>query len=144
MPYDPTRPPQGADDPNRENPTRPEEPGSPKAVRRTRGTLATEAGPEHEQRDDGRERGGAGSGAGPAGEGMPGIAQDGVVHQPGRPAESVSGGLGGVQQDDEGGLGGQGLSRDTVNPTGQRDDNQDDLGRDVNDPSRKSTNNRRE
>jgi hypothetical protein len=53
-----------------------------------------------------------------------------------RPGQSGEpGGLGSQQADDEGGIGGQGLGNRQV------DDNQDDLGRDVNEPRRPSTNN---
>jgi hypothetical protein len=60
-------------------------------------------------------------------------------HQRGRPAEPGTGGLG-SQQQDESGLGGQ-EPGSKVRRTGQADDNQDDLGRDVNDKRRASTNN---
>jgi hypothetical protein len=79
-----------------------------------------------------------------------------------RTAQSGGDSLGSQQQDDRGGIGGQGLgSRRTdmsgdhsgaaahgsgrgARPTGQTDDNQDDMGRDVNDKGRASTNNRRQ
>jgi hypothetical protein len=60
-----------------------------------------------------------------------------------RPAESQGGSLGTQQQDDEGGLGGQGPGtrrREQPHKERQIDDNQDDLGRDANDPGQKSTN----
>lgn len=52
------------------------------------------------------------------------------------------GGLGSQQADDQGGIGGQGLGNRSGKTGAQVDDNQDDLGRDVNQPERPSTNNR--